>query len=732
MNNRLAAFGGLFLLVVLFFAFNLWAGRATRNVRVDLTQGKLYTLSQGSKNIAKSFDEPVTLTLYYSARAAQGRPQVQAYATRVRELIEQYAELSGGKIQFKVIDPQAYSDEEDEAAAAGLQGAQVGPNQSLYFGLVGTNTLNGKEVIPIFNPDSERFLEYDISRMLYTLGHPKKRVVGVISPLQLDGMAFDPQTMQPVRRQPWQIMTELRGIFEVKMLGTNITDVPADIDVLLVVHPKGLSESVLYAIDQYVLKGGKMVACVDPMCEVDEVPQDPRNPMAAMMARKDSTLGKLFDAWGVAFDTSKIVGDETFAIPVTLGSQGRQEPVSYIAWLGLANNVDAGRLPLNKEDATTGLLSRVNLATAGAFSLAGADKPEATAPAPSTPAEAPKTEPPPKAGEGGADFEQDAPPTATEAPNDQPATPAGEVPPTTPTPTPSPDPAPAAPAPMAEAPAVTLLPLIESSTDSELFDSSLIQFRPDPKALLSNFKSADRKHTIAARVALAPGRKLPSAFPEGRPGATAPGEPAQPPGPDAKKDWIAESAGPVNVVIISDVDFLHDRFWVERDMFGRPVKIADNGDFLVNVVDNLSGSSDLIGIRARGEFTRPFDRVVALQKAAEQKYLAEQQALQDKLTQAQEKITQLEQSRGKDQQNLLLTPEQVKELQKFQDEASDTRKQLRKVQANLNSEIDALGGRLKLINIGLVPLLVTIGAIGLGAYRVSQRKVGTKSDRSAS
>src|ERR1043165_2139596 len=197
MNNRLAAFGGMVLLLVLFFAFNLWAGRATRNARLDLTQQKLFTLSEGSKNIARGFDERVKLTLYYSDKLAQGRPQVQSYATRVRELIEQYAQLSGGKIQFKLVDPRPFSDEEDEAAAAGLNGIPVGPSESLYFGLVGTNSVNGKEVIPFFDPQSERFLEYDISRMLYTLGHPKKRVVGVISPLQLDGMAYDPATMQP-------------------------------------------------------------------------------------------------------------------------------------------------------------------------------------------------------------------------------------------------------------------------------------------------------------------------------------------------------------------------------------------------------------------------------------------------------------------------------------------------------------------------------------------------------
>ena len=669
MNTRLVSVGGLALLVVLFVAANVFLGSATRSLRVDLTQGNLYTLSKGSRNIARSFKEPIRLTLYFSSKLTQGRPDLQSYAQRVRELLEEYASASGGSIVLRVVDPQPFTDDEDKAVAAGLAPIPVSASESLYFGLVGTNEIDGKEVIPFFDASSERFLEYDISRLLYSLGHPKKRVIGLITSLPLEGSFFDPRTGQPSRQPPWAILREVRAMFTVKSIGAQSGEIPADIDVLLLVHPKNLSDAMLYAIDQFVLKGGKLVACVDPLCEADESGNDPRNPMAALMADRSSSmsLAKIFNAWGVTIEQGKVAADINLAPQVLFGdSPSRQEPVPYVAWLSIDKRGFA------KDQPVTGLLSRMNMATAGIIRTGTAILP-------------------PKPGD---------------PPAEQPDKPKADAP-----------------------PRVVITPLVTTTAEAMKLEQGAVAMMPNPKKLLTDYVRGTEKLTLAASLGLAPGMKLISAFPDGKP-ADKPreGEPSPPAPADPKAGHLAESDAPLNVVLIADCDFLVDRFWVQEDRFGQLSlgmrKFADNGDFLVNVVDNLSGSSDLVGLRARGEFARPFDRVADIQRKAEEQYRAQEQDLQDKLAQTQKKMEELQRQRPDQQGAVLVTEEQQKELDKFREEMVSTRKQLRAVQANLRKDIDDLGDRLKFINIALVPALVTLTAVGLGVYRVSRRRSG--------
>lgn len=668
MSTKLVSAGGLVLLLVLFFALNLWAGSATKRIRADLTQQSLYTLTDGSKRIARSFEEPVKLTFYYSAKLAQGRPGVQTYATRVRELLEEFASISNGKIKLKIVDPEPSSDAEDAAVQAGLQGVPISATDSLYFGLVGTNAVDGKEVIPFFDPGTERFLEYDVSRFLYSLANPKKKTVGLMTGLKMDGGGFDPTTGQMSRQPPWQIMRELRGLFLVKTVSPTSAEIPADVDVLLLVHPKNLSDATLFAIDQYVLKGGKLVALVDPHCESDDSGADPRNPMAAMMAPKASSLKKLFDVWGMEVVDAKIVGDINYATPVNMGGQqgARPEPVSYVAWL----NMDAKAF--SADEPVTGMLSRMVFATAGAIKVSS--------------------------------------PLATDAPKADDAKSGDEK--------------------KAEAPkpvvtsSVVLTPLVKSSEQAMLIPQASVQMMPDPKALLTSYVPGKESLTIAARVSLASGAKLKTAFPDGKPAPAAePGQPAPTPPADPKAGLISEYAGPLNVIVIADADFINDRFWTQRDQFfGQTSKIADNGDFLINAVDNLSGSTDLIGIRARGTFNRPFDRVIAMQKVAEQSYRSQEKELEDKVQQAQTKITQLQSQKPAGAGAMLLSPEQQAEIDKLRKEMAASNKELRQVRFNLRRDIDSLYDRLKFLNIAFIPALVTLGAVGLGWYRVSRQR----------
>ncbi len=710
MNTRLISVGGLLVLLALFFGVNMLFGAWGRVAKVDLTQGNLYTLSEGSRSIARSFTEPVNLTLYHSSKLAQGRPAVESYATRVRELLEEYAEASRGMIRLKVVDPQPFSEDEDAAVAAGLNGLPVSASETLYFGLVGTNAVNTREVIPFFDPTSERFLEYDISRVLYSLANPERRVVGLISSLPMN-QTFDPMTNQPLRI--WQIMRELKSFFTVNDLGADVKEIPEDVDVLMVVHPKSLSQSTLFAIDQYVLKGGKLFVAVDPLCESDQSGADPRNPMSAMMANRGSSLSKLFETWGVEMVPGKIAADINYATPVLMGG-GRQEPVTYVAWLSMSRLELDGKTvsPFTKEDAITGVLTRMNIATPGYIRVLGAD-----AEAPAAPEKAGET----AKGDGdtktdsGAESKEGESKAGAEQPADSASKAEGEKAPA------------ATPGTAAPAPTLVISPLIQTTDKASPLEAGLFQFVPDPKKLLAEYVPGGAPLTIAARLSLAPGAVLKTAFPDGRPPETpAPGEPASPPPADAKEGLIAESAGPVHIVVIADCDFLNDRFWIQEQRISGlslgALKIADNGDFVINAVDNLSGSSDLISIRARGEFTRPFDRVQAIAKSAEQQYRAEEQALEDKIQQAQNRISELQRQRPGDDQTLLLSEEQEKEIDKLREEMLATRKQLRAVQLNLRRDIEDLGTRLKIINIGLMPLIVAGVAVTLGAWRMTRKK----------
>lgn len=355
MTRHLTLIFALLLLIVAFIGANVVVSRATPGVKLDITQGKQFTLTRGSRNIAKSPVEPINLKLYYSQRLAQGMPPIQSYAQRVRELLDSYVASSDGKIKLEVIDPEPDSDAEDAAVESGLRGIPIG-NDSLYLGLVGTNSIDTREVIPIFDPSKERFLEYDVAKLITNLGTPKKSVVGYISPLQLEGgYITNFRTKQPEPTRQWQVLDEVKQLYTVRKLDPEkIVEIPSDIDVLMVVHPKNLNPGVLLAIDQYVLRGGRLMLFVDPLCEADS----DGTPWQENAARA-SQLDRILDAWGVVVPPGLLAGDQDLALRVIDNQRGGQEQVPYVVWMGLKGE------NLNKNDTVTGQAQVVNVATSG-------------------------------------------------------------------------------------------------------------------------------------------------------------------------------------------------------------------------------------------------------------------------------------------------------------------------------------------------------------------------------
>lgn len=638
MNARIAGIASLVLLAVLLVAVNVLAGASLRSVRLDLTDGRLYTLTQGSKNIARSPAEPITLTFYYSVKAAQGVPQIEGIAGRIGEMLEEFARDSGGKIVVKSIDPEAFSEEEDRAVQAGLTGLPSPSGESIYLGLVGTNTIGGREVIPLFDITNERFLEYDVAKLVQALAMSKKPVVSIVSSLDLSGgFTLDPRTQQPMRKPGWAIMQELKQLYDVKSLQADNLVIPAETSVLLIVHPKNFNVKAQFAIDQFVLKGGKAIIFVDPLCMADESAAQQR--MQPGGADLSSNLENLFNAWGVGFDTKVIAADATLGTRLMAGQGGRQQQIVFPPWI----TVD--QRGFNKSDPVSGKLTTVNFAMAGVL---------------------------------------------TRKPPADPSNKGGE-----------------------------LTPIIETTDNSMLLQVSAMLALTDPASVLADFKPGGQKLTLGARLT----GNLKTAFPQGDPAAANADASKAGPAEPVAADSLKESAKPANLLIFADVDVLSDRLWIQQSAFGA-MKVADNVAMLTTAIDSYIGSGDLLGVRARGEYSRPFTRVEEIKRGAEQRLRAEAEQLKQKAEAAQQRILEIERTRPdqSDQGVILLTDAQQKELEKLRSERLETRKQLRKVQFDLGQDVEKLGERVKLINIGLVPVVVMLIALLWAAFRAIGRK----------
>ena len=251
MDRQKLAVVGVILAIICFVALNTFGSLTLRRMRLDLTQNRQFTLSHGTEQLLAGIDEPVTLRLYVSSAVRQANPFLGTYADRVQDMLETYAAASNGRITVELIDPEPFSPDEDRAVGFGLQPIPLdnrGTNG--YFGLAGTNSTDDVDVLPVLSPERERFLEYDLTRMVYNLANPEKPVVAVLSSLPLNG---DPT----IQYQPWQLLSSWGSS---STSATSAASSPSSTTTrkLLLVQPQNLSDKTLYAIDQFVLGGGKV------------------------------------------------------------------------------------------------------------------------------------------------------------------------------------------------------------------------------------------------------------------------------------------------------------------------------------------------------------------------------------------------------------------------------------------------------------------------------------------
>ena len=628
LSGRLSSTLMLVVIFGIFFAFTMLNNALFSSARIDLTENKLYTLTLGTRDLIAEIDEPIKFRFFFSQRASEDLTALRAYARRVQELLEEYQALAGGGIDLEIIDPEPFSEEEDLAAQFGLQSVPVNnAGDELYFGLVGTNSVDDQLIISFFQPEKEAFLEYDISRIIHQLNSSIKPKVGLLSSLKIQG-DINMSTFQTT--PAWVVIDQLTQQYEVVDVAMDATELPRDMQLLIIVHPKSLSDATLFAIDQFAMAGGRVLLFVDPLAEME------RRPPGAMPTEPASNFSLLLN-WGMQLRVDTVLADSAAALNVG-GSNGQS--VRHLGILGLSGE------NFNSDDVSLASLESINVTTSGILDMVG--RPESRI-----------------------DI------------------------------------------------------LIQSSENAMPMASTEFQSLTDPEQLLKTFVPTGERYTIAARIS----GKAVTAFPEGVDVETVP-EPVPETVPEADLEAQVEGQGQVestrdiqlhqavltgtdklNVIVVADTDILTDRLWVQvQNFFGQTIASpwANNGDFVLNSVDNLLGGSELISIRSRGRFSRPFTVVESLRLAAQSRYQKSADTLQRELEETDAQLNEVESSQS-DQNLFALSPEQEQAITQFQDEKLRIRKQLRDVRHQLDKDIEGLGATLKLINIIVLPLLLVLG-----------------------
>lgn len=625
-SRRLQSIAAIFLAGVLFVALVLIAQTTLRGFRLDLTEDELYTVSEETRQVLSDIDEPIQLTFHFSHDAAEGVPFVRQYAQRVRELLEEYVAYADGRIKLEVIDPKPLTEARDRAVEYGLEAvpASSGNDARIFMGLVGTNRVDGLEVIEFFEPERERFLEYDITRLIWSLQTPDKPVVGVMSRLPVT-QTYNPGTGEV--RAPWAIVDRLKQIAEVKRVETPTDRIDPDIDVLLVAHPYGHDDATLYALDQWLVHhGGRAVVMLDPVASVageregeDGIPRVSR-----------SEPGPLLSAWGVDVTLDQALADPRNGMVVS-GGEDRGRMIHP----GLIGILSDG---IDDQDVITSNLERLLFGAPGAI----------------------------RDVDGG----------------------------------------------------MTVSPLLHMAETAGLIPAERYAGLENPPELVRGFRPDDKRHVVAARLS----GVLRSAWPDGPPeGAVAPAA-----------GHRATSEGDAHLVLVSDVDMLSDRLWVreqQQQAQGQsPAREAwtDNGDFVVNAVDNLLDSDALIGIRGEGTSARPFTRVRTLEREAAAKYRETEQRLRNALEETEKRLEALRSGKDGAEGDVILSEAQREAMAGFREQRSRLREDLRRVQQQLDAEISALGDRLKLLNIAAVPLLVAFVGIVVALLRRRRQRRRTR------
>jgi ABC-type uncharacterized transport system involved in gliding motility auxiliary subunit len=625
-----------------------------RTVRLDVTDQKLYTLSKGTLNILGKVQQPIKLKLFYTRTAVMKAPDqirfFNSYYYFVESLLQEYAKSSKGMVELVVIDPRPYSDEETEALRYGIKKFPISEEENFFFGLVVQTQFGVTKSIPFFSPDRQNFVEYDISYLIDTAMARQKKHIGVLSSLPVCGdetTGYMAQMMQMQGQQPkpaWNIIQQLRQQYEVSKINAAADEIK-DVDILMVIHPKKLSEKTLFAIDQFVLKGGRTIVFVDPYSVVDR-PSRMEMQMMQTAPSSSSDLNSLLAGWGVEMPEKTFAGDRSLAWEATLTQDSR--PTKIIGFLQLTRDC------MDHDSVITANLNQVRVLFAGVLKPTFQD------------------------------------------PNDA-------------------------------VHHVQVTPLMQTTDRGNEWKSDQIEMMLQyaPAELIKQF--TDGTKPVAMGYLLS--GRFKSNFPNGIDvplDANKPDEAGKPADANAPKPLIKHIAGLKDaaaegtVVVFSDVDFISDIIAYQKSFFGSSV-VGDNAAMVMNTVEDLTGSTDLIAMRSRGSFQRPFVVVDKIEQEAEKQTAQEEAAINAQIAGFQQELQKIVSS-AKQGDDKLIEASILEKKKDIETKIRDAQRKLRNVQMKKREKIEQLGAKLRDINTWLAPAAILLVAIVLGIRRSMRRR----------
>ena len=647
MNRTIRAIIGTgFVLVIIFSAISICQNIA-KPLKLDITDQKLYTLSDGTKAILAKLNQPIRARLYYAKTAAlKGPDQIRFfnnYYEFVKALLEEYVAASNGMVELEIVDPRPFTDDEERALKYGLRRFPITEEESFFFGLVVQTQFGVEKSIPFFSPDRQNFVEYDISYLIDTAVTRQKKKIGVLSSLPVMGddvSGYMAQMMMRQGQQPrpaWTFVEHLRKQYEVESVATDVNDIN-DVDILLVIHPKNLPEQTLFAIDQFVLKGGRTIVCVDPHCFSDRPPQQMGMQMQ-MQHDSSSNLNTLTKTWGLEMPDKTFAGDRALASLAAI--RANQRPERIIGYLNLTPEGNC----FAKDNVITSELNQVRMLFTGVLN---------------------KTAEPNDTNDSDRNIKR--------------------------------------------TPIITTTNRGGTFNISNQYELMIL----DGESLMKKF--AEGTEPVAMGYVVT--GRLKSSFPNGieiESESPDPNDPNETVTTTRLVTGLKEASEDCVVAVFSDVDFISDNMAYQNSFFGKVV-VGDNSTLMLNAIDDLSGSSDLVSIRSRGNFKRPFTVVDEIEQQAEKDTAAEVEKINLQIVGFQAELQKIVSSAKEGDQEVIggTIMQRKKEVEL---KIHQAQRQLRQVRMARREKIEHLGNRLRQANMLAAPMVILIIAIVLGIRR---------------
>ncbi len=621
-----------------------------RSLRADITDQKIYTLSDGTKAILSGIKQPITLKLFYTKTAAMKAPDqirfFNNYFAFVQALLQEYAQNANGNIRLEVIDPRPYSEEEMAAIRYGLKRFSITEEENFFFGLVLQTQFGTTKIIEFFTPDRQQFVEYDISYLIDTAMTRQKQRIGILSALPVMGDSeYMMQMMRMQNQQPkqkWGFVAHLEQKYEVSSIPTDTKKIE-NIDILMVVHPKDLAEQTQFAIDQFVLGGGRAVVILDPHSVIDQ--PDPMSRMQGAMPTPASNLPTLLTAWGLEMPENTFAGDRELAVVGSTAQDRRPERLLSILKLQGAKGC------FNADSVVSANLSEIAVMFPGALKKTPVD-------------------------------------------------------------------------------GLTYTPLLQTTAKGNTWTVSNAYelMMPDYAEFMRRFRDGTEPVAIGYSVT----GTFKTAFPNGiQVSVETPNH--EQGDPDEKETetpeqaametvtGLTEAAEPGAVVVLADVDMFADGVAYQRSFFGLQA-VGDNSALLMNILDDLAGSANLISVRSRGNFKRPFTRVDAIEANADAETAEEEAKIVAQIKGFEQQLNEKIRSLDGDNKGELINQAIISEKKEIELQLLDAEKRLRDVKMKKREQIEGLMVKMRNFCTLPGPALTLLIAVALGVHRSIRRR----------